>query len=53
MDQFTFELLVVFVESLALAHDDDKSLCEYYSMTGEGKLAFLMKTEKYIVHCNI
>lgn len=26
VDMFTFEILVVFVESLAIAHSDDKSL---------------------------
>ncbi len=31
MDLFTFELMVTFVESLSLAHKDDKSLGKYFT----------------------
>ncbi len=30
VDQFTFELMVTFIESLSLAHKDDKSLGKNY-----------------------
>lgn len=55
MDQFVFEVLVIFVESLALAHSDEQSMGNNYSFLFTGILdtGRLLSSQNTVVMDNL